>query len=148
MGLGSTRVVSLAEARAKANECRKLLAAGIDPATQRKADRAAARAAEMHTATFRECLDGFLASHGSQWRQQHHAQWRNSMTTYCKPLMGIAVADIDVGMVLKVIEGDWKRAAVTMGRVRGRIGEVLGWAQARGLRPPGPLPTQWKGFLD
>ena len=42
-------------------------------------------------------------------------------------------------MVLKVIEGDWKRAAVTMGRVRGRIGEVLGWAQARGLRPPGPL---------
>ena len=66
------------------------------------------------------------------------------MTTYCKPLMGIAVADIDVGMVLKVIEADWKRAAVTMDRVRGRIGEVLGWAEARGLRPPGPLPTRWK----
>jgi integrase len=148
MGLGSTRVVSLSEARAKANECRKLLASGIDPLTQRKLDRAAARAAEMHTATFKQCLDGYLASHGDRWRQKHLEQWVASVRTYCKPLMGIAVADIDVGMVLKVVEPHWKRAAVTMDRVRGRIGEVLGWAQARGLRPPGPLPTRWKDHLD
>ena len=57
MGLGSARVVSLAEARAKANEARKLLAAGIDPLTQRNAERMAARAAELHTATFKQCLD-------------------------------------------------------------------------------------------
>jgi integrase len=25
---------------------------------------------------------------------------------------------------------------------------VLGWAQARGLRAPGPLPTRWKNHLD
>jgi integrase len=148
MGLGSVRVVTLAEARAKANECRKLLAAGIDPLTQRRADRAAARAAELHTATFRECLDGFLASHGDRWRQKHLRQWRNSTATYCKPLMDVAVADIDVGMILRCIEGEWKRAPTTMDRVRGRIGEVLGWAQARGLRPPGPLPTRWKNHLD
>ena len=54
MGLGSARVVSLAEARAKANEARKLLAAGIDPLTQRNAERMAARAAELHTATFKQ----------------------------------------------------------------------------------------------
>ena len=64
MGLGSARVVSLAEARAKANEARKLLAAGIDPLAHRNAERMAARAAELHTATFRQCLDGFLTSHG------------------------------------------------------------------------------------
>ena len=78
MGLGSARVVVLAEARAKANECRKLLAAGIDPLAQRNADRAAARAAELHTATFKECLDGFLASHGDRWRAKHLKQWQNS----------------------------------------------------------------------
>ena len=61
---------------------------------------------------------------------------------------GVAVADIDVGMVLKVIERDWKRAPATMDRVRRRIGEVLGYAQVRGLRPPGPLPTLWKNRLD
>jgi integrase len=148
MGLGALRVVTLAEARAKANAARKLLAAGIDPLAQRKHDRAEARAAELRNAIFRECLDGFLMSHGDRWRAKHLAQWRNSMATYCKPLMGVAVADIDTGMVLQVIEPQWKRAPQTMDRVRRRIGEVLGYAQVRGLRPPGPLPTLWKNHLD
>jgi integrase len=51
-------------------------------------------------------------------------------------------------MVLRCIEHDWKRAAPTMDRVRRRIGEVLGYAEVRGLRPPGPLPTRWKNHLD
>jgi integrase len=148
MGLGSARVVSLAEARTKANAARKLLAAGIDPLAQRKADRAEARAAEMRTATFKECLDGFLISHGDRWRTKHLTQWQNSMRTYCKPLMGVAVADIDTGMVLKVIEPQWKRAPQTADRIRRRIGEILGWAEVRGLRAAGPLPTKWKNHLD
>jgi integrase len=102
----------------------------------------------MRTATFRECLDGFLISHGDRWRAKHLKQWQNSMKTYCAPLMGVAVADIDVGMVLKVIESEWKRAPQTADRIRRRIGEVLGWAEARGLRPVAPLPTRWKNHLD
>jgi integrase len=51
-------------------------------------------------------------------------------------------------MVLRVIEPDWKRAPETMDRVRRRIGEVLGYAEVRGLRPPGSLPTRWKNHLD
>jgi integrase len=148
MGLGSARVVTLAEARAKANEARKLLASGIDPLTARNAERMAARTAALRRATFRQCLEGFLDSHGERWRAKHLAQWRNSMRTYCKLVDDVAVADIDVGMVLRVIEPDWKRAPETMDRVRRRIGEVLGYAEVRGLRPPGPLPTRWKNHLD
>jgi integrase len=148
MGLGSARVVSLAEARAKANEARKLLAAGRDPIAVRDADRMAERAAELRRATFGECLDGFLASHGDRWRAKHLAQWRNSMHTYCKPILDVAVDTIDVGLVLRVIEPDWKRAPTTMDRVRCRIGEVLGHAEVRGLRPGGPLPTRWANHLD
>src|SRR6187455_2043552 len=48
MGLGSARVVSLAEARAKANDARKLLAAGADPISHRDAERAKRRAADLH----------------------------------------------------------------------------------------------------
>lgn len=70
MGLGSTRVVSLSEARAKANDARKLLAAGIDPLAHRDAARMAARAAELHRATFRKVLDQLLESHGDKWRQR------------------------------------------------------------------------------
>ena len=148
MGLGSARVVSLAEARAEANKCRSLLARGIDPISHRDSERMAARAAELHRATFKHCLDGFLTSHGDKWREKHLKQWQNSMATYAKPLFNIDVADVDVGMVLRVIEPQWKVVPTTMDRVRGRIGEVLGWAQTRGLRPPGPLPTDWKNHLD
>ena len=148
MGLGSARVVSLAEARAKANDARKLLAAGIDPLAHRNAERMAARAAELHTATFRQCLDGFLTSHGDRWRAKHATQWRNSMMTYAKPLFDVAVGDIDTAMVIKIIEPEWKRAPQTMDRVRRRIGEVLGFAEVRGLRKPAPLPTRWKNHLD
>jgi integrase len=148
MGIGSARVVSLAEARGRANEARKLLAAGCDPIAVRDADRMAARAAELRRSTFGQCLDGFLASHGDRWRAKHLAQWRNSMRTYCRAILDVAVDTVDVGLVLRVIEPEWKRAPVTMDRVRQRIGEVLGWAEVRGLRPPGPLPTRWKNHLD
>jgi len=148
MGLGRLRDVPLAEARAKANDARKLLAAGVDPLAKRKAERMAARAAELRRATFGESLDGFLAAHGDAWRVKHLTQWRNSMRDYCKPIANVLVADIDVGMVLRCIEPDWKRAPHTMDRVRRRIGEVLGFAEVRGLRPQGPLPTRWGNHLD
>lgn len=148
MGLGSARTVSLGEARAKATECRRLLAAGVDPIAHRDAQRMAARAAELHTATFRQCVDGFLASRGDGWRQKHAAQWRNSMATYAKALDDVAVGDIDTAMVLRCIEPEWKRAPKTLDRVRARIGEVLGWAEARGYRQPGPLPTRWRDHLS
>lgn len=148
MGLGSARVVSLSEARAKANDARKLLASGIDPIADRDAARMAARVADLHRATFRQVLDQLLESHGDTWRAKHASQWKNSMETYCKPLMGVAVGDIDTTMVIKVIEPDWKRAPQTMDRVRRRIGEVLGFAEVRGLRKAGPNPTRWKNHLD
>ncbi|MGY3279397.1 tyrosine-type recombinase/integrase [Bradyrhizobium sp. S3.7.6] len=148
MGLGSARVVSLAEARAKANDARKLLAAGIDPMTHRDAERMAARVAELHTATFKQVLDQLLDSHGDRWRQKHLTQWQNSMKTYAKPLFDLNVNDIDTAMVVKVIEPEWKRAPQTMDRVRRRIGEVLGFAEVRGFRKPGPNPTRWKNHFD
>jgi integrase len=108
----------------------------------------AARAAELRRATFGDCLDGFLNSHGDRWRAKHLGQWHNSMRTYCRDILDVAVDALDVGLLLRVIECDWKRAPVTMDRVRQRIGEVLSWAEVRGLRPSGPLPTRWKGHLD
>src|SRR5215471_5612076 len=148
MGLGSARVVSLAEAREKANGLRKQLAAGIDPLEARNAERSAARAAELHRKTFEECFRGYLASHGDGWRTKHLRQWENSVPRYCKALYDVAVADIDVAMVLQVLEPEWKRAPETLDRVRRRIDEILAWAEVRGYRPRGPRPTQWKGHLD
>src|SRR5215475_5571991 len=86
MRLGSARVVTLAEAREKAHAARKLLAQGVDPIARRDEDRTAARAAELHTATFKQALDALLASHGDRWSVKNLRQWQNSMETYAKPL--------------------------------------------------------------
>jgi integrase len=148
MGLGSANIISLAEARSLAHEARRLLARGIDPISHRDAERAAIRVAELHTATFRQVLDQLLDSHSEKWREKHARQYRNSMDTYCAPLMSVAVADIDTAMVVKVVEPHWKRAPETLDRVRKRIGEVLAFGEVRGFRKAGPLPTRWKDHLD
>ena len=64
------------------------------------------------------------------------------MTTYAKSLFDAAVSDIDTVVVVKVIKVEWKSAPQTMDRVRQRIGEVLRFAEVRGFRKPGPLPTR------
>ena len=91
MGLGCARVVAWprpAPRRTKPQAAR----GGIDPLTQRNADRVAARAAELHTATFKQCLDQFLTATATAGAPKHSRQWRNSMATYCKPLMEVRSA--------------------------------------------------------
>src|SRR6516225_4276404 len=52
MGLGALAVVSLAEARERARECRELHAAGLDPRVKRDFDRAAEKAAIAKALSF------------------------------------------------------------------------------------------------
>src|SRR5581483_4143576 len=55
MGLGPVSLVSLAEAREQARECRRQLLADTDAIDARQAARLAARAAAAVQVTFREC---------------------------------------------------------------------------------------------
>lgn len=57
------------------------------------------------------------------------------------------MAEIDLGLVLKVIEPIWTTKTETASRVRGRIESVLDWATARGYRT-GENPARWKGHLQ
>src|SRR5579884_2910520 len=52
MGLGPVHAVSLADARIKAAECRKFLAAGIDPLSTRKSEEAESKLAAARSMTF------------------------------------------------------------------------------------------------
>src|SRR5215813_9358109 len=53
MGLGPLHIVTLAEAREKARECRRLRHDGIDPIEARRAQRAAERLAAATAMTFK-----------------------------------------------------------------------------------------------
>jgi integrase len=70
------------------------------------------------------------------------------MRDYVLPKIGrLAVADVDVGQVLRVLEPHWQVKAVTMSRVRARIESVLDWATVRGYRA-GDNPARWRGHLS
>ena len=149
MGLGPVSLVTLAEAREQARECRRQLLAGADPIDARQSARLAAQAVAAVQVTFRECAERYIAAHETGWRNpKHRAQWPATLKAHVYPTIGaLDVRAVDVGLVLKCVEPIWSTLPETAGRVRGRIEAVLDWATARGYRQ-GDNPARWKGHLD
>ena len=149
MGLGPLHTISLAEARLRVAECRRLCHDGVDPIEARRARRARAALEAAKGMTFKDCAERLIASHEAAWKnEKHRAQWRSTLATYVHPTCGeLSVAAVDTGLVLKVLEPIWTTKPETAGRVRGRIEAVLDWAKARGYRE-GENPARWRGHLD
>jgi hypothetical protein len=143
IGLGSLDSVGLRAARDKAAELSKQKAQYIDPLAapnEQKAERQreaqAARAEKARAKTFRQCAELFLTEHGHKWRsQKHFHQWRSSLASYVYPVIGdLNVADISKANILEVLTPIWQTRAVTARRVRGRIEQILTFAQAHDFR--------------
>ena len=148
MGLGPYPDISLAEARGRATEYRKLRHSGIDPLEAREAQRQTQRLSVARGHTFREVAEEFIVRNEVGWRNaKHRQQWRNTLTTYVYPIFGeLSVAAIDTGLIVQVLDPIWSEKPETASRVRGRIEAVLDAASVRGFRQ-GPNPAQWKGNL-
>ena len=148
-GLGSTRVVSLAEARGLAAGARQELEQGKDPIEARKQAGEADRRAGAHAITFKDCAEALMNSHEPSWKNpKHRQQWRNTLTTHVYPKLGhLAVSAIITDHVLEVLQPIWTRTPETASRVRGRIESVLDLAKARGART-GENPARWRGHLS
>lgn len=149
MGLGSGSVISLAEARGKAADARRLLVEGVDPIEARDARKQQERLQAAGTITFAECCKKYIDGHRAGWRNPKHAdQWQNTLDTYAAPVLGpLAVKDIDTALVLRVLEPIWSTKPETATRLRGRIERILGYAKVRGYRT-GENPAQWRDHLD
>src|SRR6478735_2529213 len=149
IGLGSCALISLAEARAKGLELRRLLVEGVDPLDHRRASRQQALMAAAREMTFRECAERYIAAHETGWRNAvHRKQWRATLVADVYPMIGeLAVASVDTTLVVKVLEAVWTTKPQTAWRVRGRIESILDWAKARGHRE-GENPARWRGHLD
>lgn len=149
MGLGPFPLITLADAREQAIWQRKLLHLGWDPITERKNERAERRASVAVSISFQTCADAYVDSHESGWRNEKHAaQWRSTLTKIAGPVIGHRpVAEIDTGLVMRVLEPIWKKRTETASRLRGRIESVLDWASVQGYRQ-GDNPARWKGHLD
>jgi integrase len=149
MGLGSTALVDLTQARERARECRALRAAGFDPREKRNAERLEAQIAVARTTTFSEATARYIAAHKAGWRnRKHQDQWGSTLTRYASPVIGqLPCSRIDVALVMQILEPLWTAKPETARRVRNRIELILDWAKVRGYRD-GDNPARWRGHLD
>jgi len=149
MGLGSTSVVSLAQARQLAADCRKQLAEGHDLLAVRRADTQQVAAQQAAVQTFGACATAYIAAHRDGWRNAKHAsQWESSLKQYAGPVFGeLPVDQVSLQHVMKALEPIWRTRTETASRLRGRIESVLDWASVRGFRQ-GDNPARWRGHLD
>lgn len=140
IGLGSASLVTLAEAREKALQQRKLARAGEDPlALKRRL---------QGVLTFEEAASRLHELSKPTWRNEKHGQqWINTLTTYAFPYMGTKRIDtIASGDVLAVLMPIWNSHPETARRVKQRIGSVLDYAIAQGWRTDNPTKATIKGL--
>ncbi|HEX6956817.1 MAG TPA: integrase arm-type DNA-binding domain-containing protein [Ferrovibrio sp.] len=149
MGLGSEATLTLAEAREKARECRKLILDGIDPIEHRREQRAKQGRARAAQTPFKEIAEAYIAAQEPSWKSPKQAKiWRATLTAYAYAHLGsLPASAIGTDEVLKVLEPIWYKKPETGKRVRGRVEAILDYAKVRGLRT-GENPARWKGTLD
>lgn len=135
-GLGSAVHVPLAEARDGARAIRAQLRAGLDPVQERQ------KALNV-IPTFHEAAIRVHKENEPTWRNpKHAAQWMTTLETYAFPKLGnLRVDQVDGSMVRDALLDIWLTIPETARRVRQRIGMVLDWAHANGLRET-PSPTR------
>ncbi|WP_342618380.1 tyrosine-type recombinase/integrase [Rhodoferax sp. GW822-FHT02A01] len=149
MGLGPTHTVTLAEARVKALEARKLLVDGQNPLVVKNQQKTAAALERARMMTFDQCAKAYIDAHKASWKnEKHRDQWTNTLTAYASPVFGkLPVAEVDTALIVKCLSPIWEAKAETATRLRGRIESVLGWATTSGYRS-GENPARWKGHLE
>jgi len=149
MGLGPYPDVSLSEARNLATRERKKIIQSIDPLSDKRARRIAARTAHDNMLSFAECAELYVESQAPGWSNPKHIeQWRNTLKNHAGPTIGhLSVDQIDTALVMRCIEPIWTTKTETASRLRGRIESVLDWAAVRGYRK-GDNPARWRGHLD
>ncbi|MGJ0396308.1 MAG: tyrosine-type recombinase/integrase [Methylocystis sp.] len=136
MGLGPFPAVSLAKAREKASEARRMRAEGSDPIRQkRRADAQAARETAA-AITFEKAALECIASKQGEWRSPKTAYiWNHTLKTYAFPAMGaLPIGDIELQHVKEALEPVRMAKPETGRRLRRQIEAVLTYAKAHGWR--------------
>ena len=132
LGLGGYPLVSLAEAREKAFDNRRLARAGGDPLADKRSGK--------DVPTFEAAAAQVFDMHKPTWRNpKHEAQWWSTLQRYAFPYLGkLSVSDVTTADVMATLLPIWNDKQETARRVRQRIGAVMKWAVAQGFREENP----------
>jgi integrase len=102
---------------------------GIDPIEERKRQK-------TEVLNFRTAAQNVHEEQRATWKNgKHQDQWINTLKTYAFPKLGDRlVDDIEGPLIREVLLDIWLEKPETARRVKQRIGVVLDWAYANGMR--------------
>lgn len=125
--IGSASLVSLAEAREKARQLRKVARDGGDSDTLRKRE----------NLTFEEAAKKVHTQPLPTWRNKKHSDtWLSFIETYANPFFGKRpIATVNTADVLKALTPIWTDRNETANRVNQRIAAIFDWARSAGHYP-------------
>ncbi|ABA78904.1 DUF4102 domain-containing protein [Rhodobacter sphaeroides] len=147
MGLGSYPEVGLAEARERAREAKRKIAAGVDPIEERKATRAALAAAQRRSLTFADAADKWIKAKLSDRPEKSQKAVRATLTAYSFPEIGaLTVQELTPQDVVRALNTIWTAKPDTATKMRGYLEAILSWATVSGYRT-GDNPARWAGNL-
>lgn len=136
MGLGSYPEISLAEARAAADDERRQISRGVDPIDERRKQRAETEAEQVrqkNLPTFadvaRDVID--MAALNSKSPKAREAWERLLGPVYCGPLLGMPCHEIATSDVVDVLRPVWFAKPETARKMLPAIRSVLTTAQVR-----------------
>lgn len=130
IGLGSAKLVTLAEARAMAAQARKAIHIdGRDILAERRAEKSAA-------VNFRQAAETHHSENKGSWKSEAYArQWISSLERHAFPKFGDRPTnDIVAADIIAALAVVWQAKPETGRRVRHRICQVLNYAHAKGWR--------------
>jgi integrase len=138
LSLGTYPEVGLAEARARRDAARKLLAAGIDPGEQRKAAKAAS--AERAANSFAAIADELLTQRAKKLSPGSIVRERRLLEKDLAPYIGgLPVTDVTAPVLLAALRKVEARGAVeTAHRARALAAQVFRYAVATGRAERNP----------
>lgn len=127
LGLGSAKLTSLAEARTKAREFRKVAREGGDPDMIRKRE----------TLSFADAARRVHEQLLPTWRNRKHAEtWLATVENYANPKFGgRPLHTIGTADVLSVLSPIWVEKHETAKRLKQRLSTIFDWAKGAGHYP-------------
>ena len=130
IGLGSAKLVTLAEARSNAGDLRKAVKVEKRDVLAERKDEAAARI------TFQEAARQYHSENAAGWESDVYArQWLASLENYAFPKLGeMLTGSITAADIISVLTPIWQEIPETARQVRNRICSVLDYSHAKGWR--------------
>lgn len=130
IGLGSAKLLPLAEARQKASGLRKAVKLDRRDVLAEKKNEAAAKV------TFGEAARQYHAENKAGWKSAVYSrQWLASLENYAFPRLGdVPTGSVTAADIITVLTPIWQEIPETARQVRNRICTVLDYAHAKGWR--------------